>query len=171
MFYGSIVSFVILIYQSTVLAGLRQGLRFDLFALRDQLRRQVIDGKISESNEAFDLLHDRLNFMCSNLHRFDLASALLVVRRLQARDLEQIQEYIKVMETSSSEVRQIYHASVKVTVKAIVFNSLMLFVLALLAVATVTAFSVGVLQLREALTKKAKQGGQLIFFKSSQVAI
>ena len=171
IFYGAMVSFLVLVYQSAILPGIRQNLRFDLFRLRDDLRRLVIEKRIAEADQAFVLLHDNLNFMCANLPRFELMNAIKVVRTLNGDDLERVRAHIRVLDNSIAEVQKIYHASVNVFIWSVVVNSLFLFLGLSIVVVIVTGVRVGLTELKDALIRKAEEEAKLVFFRSAQVAV
>ena len=171
VFWGWIIGMILFVYHSAILPGIRQWLRFRLFALRDKLRFLVVEGRVRETDPAFTLLHEKLNFMCSNLARFDLVSAIRVAKTVTQEDQAKAQEYAERMKQCGQDVWDIYHGSVQVFVLAVIFNSIFLFLFASTGVIIFTAVQVGLTKLKDALVAKAEQEGQLVFFNSGQVAV
>ncbi len=121
------LSFGVWIYQAIILPSIRQRLRFELFCLRDQTRRRVIDGCIREDSAVFKHLHGQLNVMIKAIPWFDFA----LIADIEVRDpslKERAEKSIKLIEESIPEVQKIYHESMKVMAIALIANSFVWFV-------------------------------------------
>lgn len=144
IFWACGISIAVLIYQGIILPSIRLNLRYRVFELRDRLRRMVIEGKLEESDRAFQLLHDRLNFMCCSLSRLDLARVVQASHHLDEESRARVADYLRVMKSSPEEVQKIFKESLNVVVFALTFNSLFIFVFAsiciLVAVAVKSSF-------------------------------
>jgi hypothetical protein len=75
------------VYESILAPSFRLKLRFDLFALRDELRRLKIERDSGLNDEHFEYLQGSLNTLISVLYRFDFAT-LNAVERETRRDPE-----------------------------------------------------------------------------------
>lgn len=171
VFYGTIAAFVYFIYQAAILPGIRQMLRFEIFKLRDRLRSLVVEGVVREQDKAVVLLEGHLNFMLSNLPRFDGYSAFRALRSVDEEKSKQTARYLEVMANAPNEVRGIYEASLKTFVKAMAFNSLFVFTIFTLVIVTVTLSRVGALKLGESVRAKAQRDAQIAFFRSSEAVV
>jgi hypothetical protein len=156
VFWGCLVCGVIFVYQGIILPSIRLGLRYRLFKLRDQLRRLVIEGKVEESDRAFQVLHDRLNFMSKSLARFDLVRAAHASRNLDEESRARVASYLQVMETASPEVQNIYKESRNVLMLALTFNSLFFFVFASLCLFVIVSIKSGLQAVKEVSVEHAK---------------
>jgi hypothetical protein len=129
IFWSCFASVAIFVYQGIILPGIRMSLRYRVFALRDQLRKLVIEGRIEENDKAFQLLHDRLNFMCISLSRLDLARVIQASSSLDDETKARVANYMRVMEAAPDEVQKIFKESLNVIMLALTCNSLFIFVI------------------------------------------
>jgi hypothetical protein len=88
--WGIVLLFVLAIahyvYEMAILPGLRQGLRFDLFALRDELRTiQTEDNRIEA--QAFEAMDEGISRQIRHQHQLTL-SLLVDARHLHETNLE-----------------------------------------------------------------------------------
>jgi hypothetical protein len=121
------LSFGIWIYQAIILPSIRQRLRFELFCLRDQTRKLVIDGCIKEDSAVFRHLHRQLNVMIKAIPWFDF----VLVTDLEVSNPElkaRAEKSIKLIEGSTPEVLKIYHEAMKIMAFALIANSFVWFV-------------------------------------------
>jgi hypothetical protein len=130
-----------------------------------------MSGTIKEASPAFQLLHQNLNWMSVSLSRFDLARVLQAVRNLDDQARETAAARRAVMESAPLEVKQIYEESLHVFVLALVFNSLFIFVLAGLCIATGTLLRVGFLKVKDAVMKRVADDSSLVFFSPEATSV
>jgi hypothetical protein len=156
VFWGCLVSVVIFVYQGIILPGIRLGLRYRVFRLRDRLRRLVIEGEVKESDGAFQLLHGRLNIMCSSLARFDLARAVQASRNMDAESRARVADYLQVMAAASPEIQAIYKESRSVLALALTFNSLFFFILASICLGVAVSLKSGLQAVKEVGIEQAR---------------
>jgi hypothetical protein len=171
VFYGMIAAFVYFLYQAAILPGIRQMLRFEIFKLRDNLRSLVVEGVVKEQNDAVVLLEDHLNFMLSNLPRFDAYSAFRALRSGEEKKSKEMKRYLEVMANAPNEVRVIYEGSLKTFMKAMAFNSFFVFAILTFVIVTVTLCRVGALKVGESVRAKAQRDAQLAFFRCSEAVV
>lgn len=129
IFWSTVACVAVFVYQGIILPGIRLSLRYRVFALRDQLRRLVIEGRVQEKDAAFQLLHDRLNFMCISLSRLDLARVIQTSSSLDDQTKTRVAHYMRLMEAAPGEVQKIYKESLNVLMLALTYNSLFTFVI------------------------------------------
>jgi hypothetical protein len=156
IFWGCVTSVTFFVYQGILLPGIRLSLRYRVFRLRDKLRRLVIEGKILESDRAFQLLHDRLNFMCVSLSRFDLARAIQSSRNLDDENRARVANYIQVMATAPPELQDLYKESRNVLALALTFNSLFFFIVATVCLLVAVSIKSAFQALKEVSIQRAK---------------
>lgn len=171
IFYGVIVAFVYFIYQAAILPGIREMLRFEVFKLRDELRTLVIEGVANEQDKAVALLEEHLNFMLSNLPRFDIYGA---IRALHAGDPEKkkrVEAYTERLANAPKEVQAIYAKSLKTFIKALAFNSLFLFAVITVFIVILTLCQVGASKLAAAVRARAHQDAEFAFFSCSEAVV
>jgi hypothetical protein len=164
IFLGCLVSAAIFIYQGIILPGIRLGLRYRVFKLRDQLRRLVIEGKLEESDKAFQILHERLNFMSTSLARFDLTRVIQASHKLDDEDRARIASYSRVLETAPEEVQKIFKESLNVFMLALTFNSLFIFVIASACLLIGVALKSSFRHVRELFWQKVDADTTVAFF-------
>jgi hypothetical protein len=164
IFWGFLVSVAIFVYQGIILPGIRLGLRYRVFRLRDQLRRLVIEGQVEESDKSFLLLHERLNIMCRSLARFDLARVVQGSHNLDDESRAQIATYTRVMETAPEEVQKIFKESLSVFMLALTFNSLFFFVIASLCLLVGVALKSSFRHAKELFWQKVDADTTMAFF-------
>jgi len=124
VFWATLASIVLAIYQSAILPSIRLQIRCEIFQLRDRLRQLVISGKVSESDKAFILLHDQLNFLACNLFRYDLLRVTQSINNMTRDQTTRVEVCVKIMEEADEDIRAIYRESVGAMMRTIVFNSL-----------------------------------------------
>jgi hypothetical protein len=156
IFWGCLASLAIFVYQGIILPGIRLSLRYRVFELRDRLRRLVIEGKTEENDRAFQLLHDRLNFMCVSLSRFDLARVIQASRSLDEETRTQVTNHLKVMESASPELQKIFKESLEVVALALTFNSFFFFILATACLLVAVSLKSGLQVVREVSIQRVK---------------
>src|SRR5712692_8047207 len=149
IFWGLLISVGIFVYQAIILPGIRLHLRYRVFRLRDQLRRLVIEAKIEETDQAFHLVHERLNFMCSSLHRLDLFRVIQASSKLDEVSRERVANYVKVIESSPAELQKIFKESLEVVALSLTFNSLFFFILATACLFVVVSLKSGLQVVKE----------------------
>src|SRR5579863_1252886 len=128
IFWMAIAMVVFAVYQAGILPDLRLGLRYRVFELRDRLRKLVIHGTVKESDPAFNLLHDQLNFLSCNLFRYDLLRVAQSARKMTDEKRAYVEARIKLMEEANEDVQKIYRESLDALTEAVVLNSLFFFV-------------------------------------------
>ena len=128
VFWGGLVSLGVFVYQAIILPSIRLQFRYQIFELRDQLRRLVIEEKVKESDKAFQLLHDRLNAMCTSLHRVDLVRVVRASNSLDEEGRTRVANYVRVMESAPAEIQRIYKESLNVFAFTLMFNSIFFFI-------------------------------------------
>lgn len=126
VFVAAIGGFLCWVYYSTVLPSIRFCLRLDLFRLRDDLRQLVIDGDLSEEDEAFGILDTDLSSMVSGMSDVDIPS--LIFRGWSIDRLE-FAEFVKrrveiVCTHRLQEIRRIDGQAMKTFAIAFCLNSL-----------------------------------------------
>jgi hypothetical protein len=163
--------FAFFIYQGAILPGIRQTLRFELFALRDELRALVVNRVVSEQNRGFVILHAHLNFMVTNLPRFDVYGAVRALNSLNQEERRQVKESQALMEHTPEEIRRIYERSVRIFIKAMVFNSSLFFAFFTIQMLLETVLSVGVVRFVEVLRRKAREDATTAFFNLNQAIV
>jgi hypothetical protein len=163
LFWSAILAMVVLVYQLAVLPGIRLSLRYTTFTLRDELRDLVIQGVVKESNPAFDLLHDRLTFMCASLSTYDLARLIQGMSRMDDKDRQRVEAALRVMEQAPPEIKKIYAESLHVYLKALIFNSLFFFAVATISVGIGTAIKVGMRQLKQTMLNRVQEDTKVGF--------
>lgn len=127
LFWVTLVCAAIFVYQAVILPGIRLSLRYRVFALRDTLRNLVIEGRLTEYDPAFQILHDRLNFLCVSLHRFDLARVVQASHNLDDESRARVERSINTIKAAPAEVQQVYKESLEVIGCALAVNSLLFF--------------------------------------------
>jgi len=100
-----IISILHFIYDGIILPGIRQHNRNKLFALRDRLRWEMIQGIQPEDIEAFNLIHDAVNIFTNRLPMLTIS-----VQKAFKEDLEHneklrdiIQKRRKILNSCSNE--------------------------------------------------------------------
>ena len=157
VFWLAIAAIVFAIYQAAILPGLRLSLRYRVFGLRDRLRALVINGVVKESDPAFSFLHERLNFMCCNLFRYDLLRIAQSIGKLTEEQREYVEERVKVMEEAHEELRRIYRESLDAVLLAVVLNSLIFFAVVSVCFGLVLLTEVGLRSVKEAYKRRIEQ--------------
>ncbi len=95
IFWSCFASVAIFVYQGIILPGIRMSLRYRVFALRDQLRKLVIEGRIEENDnymrvmeaapdEVQKIFKESLNVImlaltCNSLFIFVISATCLLV--------------------------------------------------------------------------------------------
>jgi len=156
VFWGCLISVAIFVYQGIVLPGIRVSLRYRVFKLRDDVRRLVIENSVKESDEAFQLLHGRLNVMCRSLSRFDLGRAVQASRKMDDETRARVTKYVKVMETADPKLQTIYKESRDVLMLALTFNSFFFFIFASICLLSVVAVKSSLQAVKEISLDHAK---------------
>ena len=157
IFWLAIAAMVFAIYQAAILPGLRLSLRYRVFALRDRLRTLIINGAVKESDPAFSLLHEQLNFVSCNLFRYDLLRITQSVHKMTAEQKTYVEVRVKVIEEAHEEIRKIYHESLDAVMVAVVMNSLFFFVFLSICFGLVLLCQVGFRHVKEAYKRKIEQ--------------
>lgn len=171
IFYGAMVVMVVFLYQATILPGMRLTLRYRAFTLRDRLRSLVIDGVIKETNPAFQLLHERLNYMCTSISRYDLARLIQGIKMMDEEKRAQVESAQKKIEDAPAQVQQIYKESLDICVRALVFNSLFVCVMATICLGFYLFIKVGIQHLCEAFLKKVSEDTKVGFLVPELAAV
>lgn len=171
IFCVAIIVVVIFVYQAAILPGIRMTLRYRAFALRDELRSLVIDGVVKESNPAFQLLHQQLNFMCVSMSRFDLARLAQSRKSMDEDGKAQVAAALKTMEDAPVEIKKILEESVKIYMQALTFNSLLFFVAATICLAVGLLLRVGIKRLGGALVNKVHEDSKMGFLSPELSAV
>lgn len=120
----AVVALLSFVYESILAPSLRLTMRFELFALRDDLRRLKIVGGVSDRH--FQYLQDSINTLISVLHRFDLAAITGIERELQRNVM--LRQYVaarsRVLEDCRSPAAaEIYRRTLRIAVRALLVNS------------------------------------------------
>jgi hypothetical protein len=113
------------IYESIIAPSLRLKLRFELFALRDELRLLKIDCGHRLDDRLFDHLQASLNTLIRVLPRMDLTTLAAVKRELRTNPQvrEQVEARSKVLdECGIPKLREIRSRSLQVAAKAFAVN-------------------------------------------------
>jgi len=121
-----IAAFLHFIYESILAPSLRLKLRFELFALRDELRLLKIDCDRHLDDRCFEHFQASLNTLIRVLHRIDIATLAAVERELRANPelREQIEARSRMLDDCNiPQVREIRYRSLQVAVKAFAVNS------------------------------------------------
>lgn len=171
IFYGAIIVAAVFLYQAAILPGIRLTLRYRAFTLRDKLRSLVIDGVVKESNPAFELLHQRLNYMCSSISRYDLARLIQSIKLMDEERRAEVEAAQKVMEGAPAPVYGIYKESVDICVRALAFNSLFVFVIATIFLLVYFSIKFGFQHLRESLQKRVREDTKVGFLVPEMAAV
>jgi hypothetical protein len=171
IFWTGVASLIILVYQLALLPGIRLILRYRSFSLRDQLRLLVINGKIEESNPAFQLLHHRLNYMCVSMNRYDLARLIHSIKTMNDERRAEIEAGRQVMEGASEEIKKIYEESLGICVRALIFNSLFFFVISTICLTLFLLVKVGIRRLKQAFVSKVHEDTRVGFFAPELAAV
>jgi hypothetical protein len=157
VFWLTLAAMMFAIYQAGVLPALRLSLRYRAFALRDRLRMLVINGTVKESDPAFSLLHDQLNFVACNLFRYDLLRITRSVNKMTEEQKAYVAARVKIIEGAHEEVVKIYRESLEAVMLAVVLNSMFFFVFISIFVGLVLLGQVGFRRVREAYKRKIEQ--------------
>lgn len=121
-----IASLTIWAYQAIILPSIRQRVRFELFYLRDRARELVIQGRLKEKHAAFRNLHNALNTLIRAVPVFDYS----LVSAIQTSDPELLRrraEFLRIIDESIPEVKEIYQRAVTAMTVMLVCNSLFWF--------------------------------------------
>jgi hypothetical protein len=164
IFWGCVVSVAVFVYQGIILPGIRLSLRYRVFELRDRLRRLVIDGKVRENDSAFQLVHDRLNFMCISLNRFDLARVLQSSSHLDNHSRTRLANYLHVMESGPEDVQKVFKESLTVVAVALAANSLFIFVGSSICLLIVLAVKSSFRRVKELFWQRIDDDTKVAFF-------
>ena len=164
IFWGCFAAVSVFVYQGILLPGIRLSLRYRVFELRDQLRRLVIEEKLVESDKAFQLLHSRLNSMCTTLSRFDLARVIQASHQLDEEGRARVTNYLRVMESSPEEVQKIFKESLNVVTLALACNSLFIFIAASVCLLVAVAVQSSFQHVKELFLKKVNDDTTVAFF-------
>jgi hypothetical protein len=160
VFWLTIAAIVFAIYQAAILPGLRLSLRYRVFALRDRLRTLVMNGTVKESDPAFNLLHEQLNFVSCNLFRYDLLRIVRSVNKMTEEQKAYVAARVKIMEGAHEEVRKIYQESIEVVSLSVVINSLFFFVFASICLGVALLCQVGFRHVKEAFKRRIERDTQ-----------
>ncbi len=164
IFYSAIVVATIFVYQAAILPGIRLTLRYRAFTLRDKLRSLAINGVIKESHPAFKLLHERLNYMCTSISRYDLARLIQGIKMMNEDSRAELEAAQKIVENAPKQVQEIYKDSLDICVRALAFNSLFVFVVATVCLFAYLLVAVGVRHLKAAFVKRVSDDIKVGFF-------
>jgi hypothetical protein len=118
-------AFMHFISESIIAPSLRLKLRFELFALRDELRLLKIECDRHLDDKHFDYLQGSLNTLIRVLHWIDMTTLAAVERELRTNPQirEQIEARNKVLDDCDiPEARQIRYRSLQVAAKAFAVN-------------------------------------------------
>lgn len=96
------------IYDGIVLPGVRQHYRNKLFALRDELRWEMIQGINAEDKDAFNLVHDAINAFANRLPLLTIA-----VQKAFEKDLEDNERLRKMIEKRREILAQCRNENIK----------------------------------------------------------
>lgn len=171
IFYGAIVVAVVFLYQAAILPGIRLTLRYRAFSLRDRLRTLVIDGVIKETSPAFQLLHERLNYMCVSINRYDLARLIHSINMMDDETRKQVEKAQKIMEDAPEQVQQIYKDSLDICMRALAFNSLFVFSIATVCLFIYLFMWVGSRRLKQAFASRVNEDTKVGFFAPELAAV
>jgi hypothetical protein len=169
--YGAIVVAAVFVYQAAILPGIRMTLRYRAFALRDRLRSLVIDAVIKESDPAFQLLHEGLNYMCTSISRYDLARLIQSIKMMDEHRRGELEAAQKVIENAPEAVQQIYKDSLDICIRALAFNSLFVFAVATICLFLYLFIAVGIRHLKDAFVKKLNEDTKVGFFVPELAAV
>jgi hypothetical protein len=114
------------IYESILAPSFRLDLRFQLFALRDELRVLKMDFEGDLKDKHFDYLQDSINALISMLSRLDWATLHAITKELgQNSDLRlKIEARTKVLDDCTiSQARDIRRRSVHIASHALIVNT------------------------------------------------
>ncbi|GKV97315.1 hypothetical protein PEC301653_03610 [Pectobacterium carotovorum subsp. carotovorum] len=119
------------IYERILLPSIRLHYRNKLFELRDGIRREIINCKSGEDNQAAQLVHEALNNAINRLHFMTLPNRVRAQKRLANNP--EIQAKIKrevelVTRVANNQVLETITKSVGILDKVLMFNSLMLLI-------------------------------------------
>jgi hypothetical protein len=120
-----LVAMVYFVYESIIAPSLRLNLRFELFRLRDELRK--LKGCCPElSDKHFESLQDSINGLVSVLYRLDLAT-LIAFENTRRRDTQfknHIEERVRALDDCHCDEAQAIRArSREIAAKAIAVNN------------------------------------------------
>lgn len=157
IFWTALAGVALAIYQAAILPSIRLHIRCEIFQLRDRLRALVIEGRVSESDKAFHLLHERLNFLSCNLFRYDLLRIAQSLHHMTESQRAHVAACVRTMEEADEEIQKIYRQSLDEIARAVVFNSLFLFVVVSIGFGLVLLCQVGLHRVKEAYKRRIEQ--------------
>ena len=114
------------VYESILAPSLRLSIRFELFALRDELRKLKLSHGSGLDEKHYSFLQDSLNSMIAMLHRYDLMTVSQVDREFSRNSefRKRCEARAKVLDDCQiPEAKAIRKRSVKIAVKAFAVNS------------------------------------------------
>lgn len=124
-----IVALIHYVYDRIVLPTLRLKSRSNIFALRDQLRQELITNKESYSPETlrlFKVMDDRINHAVNRLHVFTLIN-YMKVRMLPEGSLPEVEAFRKRLKECESDVLRDVHVKLSEEVMSVLgANSLLM---------------------------------------------
>lgn len=118
------------IYEAIIAPSLRLSVRFDLFALRDELRALKIEQGDALSNKHFEYLQDSINAIVLMLPRFDAGMLNSMNKELENnKELEaKVEARVKVLDDCvTPSVSKIREKSLRLAYAAFAINTGMLF--------------------------------------------
>lgn len=125
-----LLSIIHLIYESVIAPSLRLKLRFDLFALRDEVRSLKVEHGDMLRDRHFKYLEDSINSTILMLPRFELSVIRKINEELKKdKELDaRVQERMRVLDDCNiSRIAEIRKKSLDLANKSFVINSGMLF--------------------------------------------
>lgn len=121
-----VFSFLYYIYESYVAPTIKYGLRFELFALRDELRRVEILSVDKINHELYDFMEAAISESISRLDDFNIAN-IIKVQYEKKKSKNFIQKYRKKIEMLDSceivEIKSIDKKIGTISLKAFLVNS------------------------------------------------
>ena len=121
-----VIAILHLLFESIIAPSVRMKLRFELFSLRDDLRRLKADRDPSVSNRQFECLQESINVLIGVLHRFDGATLVAVEYELRRNPLlrTQVDARARILDgCTSRRARAIRARSVQLATAALAVNS------------------------------------------------
>ena len=114
------------VYESILAPSLRLSLRFQLFVLRDEVRKLKIECGPSLDNKHFLFLQDWINFLISVLNRLDLVSLARaeVESKREPEILQRAQERSKILDDCNiPDARAIRKQAARIAFRALLVNN------------------------------------------------
>lgn len=143
-----IVALIHYVYDRIVLPTLRQKSRSNIFALRDQLRQELITNKESYSPETiklFKVMDDRINHAVNRLHVFTLTN-YVKVKMMPEGSMPEVDAFRKRLKECESDVLRDVHIKLSGEILNVLgVNSLLmcLWLLPIVVVASIIEFIIG----------------------------